>query len=399
MSEHREKVLIIGGGPAGCASAMNLLREGFAPVIVESETFPRFHIGESLTTEGVHTLNRLGLQRELERLCAPRKQGVRIFSKHPQNSFFVGAGDAWQVERAAFDKMLLDVACERGAGLLRGKVATLQRHGECWSAEVETADGGSETHSARFVIDASGQQRFSVRQGLLGPINDGDYARQIAFYSQFENVTRKAEDKFDTLIHHRETYEWVWMIPLSKDITSIGMVLPVDMYKADKKSAEAFLDEHLQVFSEPLSARVHGARRVGPVRTTSNYSYRIREYAKDGLFCVGDSHAFIDPIFSFGVEFAVKEAEYVAQAIEACRVSDAADWAQHAERYMQLTSSGQQVIEDMLAYFWRYPWGFANMAHIRYKDEFLEIFAGRIYEIEAGEGLRKMRATLASSHR
>ncbi|MEN8131386.1 MAG: hypothetical protein ABFS45_14585 [Pseudomonadota bacterium] len=45
--------------------------------------------------------------------------------------------------------------------------------------------------------------------------------------------------------------------------------------------------------------------------------------------------------------------------------------------------------------FWAHPWGVANMAHVRFKEEFLEIFAGRIYEIKAGEGLRKIRASNA----
>jgi len=37
----KETVLIIGAGPAGTASAMNLLKAGFQPVIIEAETFPR----------------------------------------------------------------------------------------------------------------------------------------------------------------------------------------------------------------------------------------------------------------------------------------------------------------------------------------------------------------------
>ena len=41
-------VLIIGGGPGGAAAAMFLIREGIKPIVLEQETFPRFHIGESL---------------------------------------------------------------------------------------------------------------------------------------------------------------------------------------------------------------------------------------------------------------------------------------------------------------------------------------------------------------
>lgn len=391
----KEPVLIIGGGPAGTASAMNLLRQGFQPLIIESDAFPRYHIGESLTTECVDALNRLGLEEQLIRLGAPQKQGVRIFSKDPENSFFVGAGDAWQVERERFDCMMLETAVARGAAHLHGQVRELIKKGGQWCMQIESSDGRMLERSARFVIDASGQQRFSVRQALFGPLKDGDYAHQIALFSQYENVAKRPEDAFDTLILHRETHEWAWMIPLSETVYSIGLVTPVDAFKKDKLPMEAFLHTGLNTFTPPLVERVAPANRVGEVRAISSYSYRIDDYAAGGLFCVGDSHGFIDPIFSFGVEFSVLEAEYVSKAIKACSQSDLSNWDEHARQYMKVTSAAQKVIEDMLTYFWAHPWGFANMAHVRHKEEFLELFAGRIYEIEAGEGLMKMRASIA----
>jgi len=374
---------------------MHLLARGFAPLLVESDCFPRFHIGESLTTECVDALNRLGLEEELLGLSAPRKQGVRIFSKHPENSFFVGAGDAWQVERSRFDLMMLEAAVARGAVRTHGKVTHLEHDGQHWHAKISLNEGGVDHVTTRFVIDGSGQNRFSIRNGLLGATIEGTYSRQIAFFSQFEDIARQPTDSFDTLIFHRDIHEWAWMIPLSETLTSVGLVLPVKAFKENKRLPDVFFDSHLQGFVAPLVERLAGANRVGKVRTISNYSYRAEVYARDGLFCVGDSHAFIDPIFSFGVEFAVCEAAYAAEAIVACsEAGDSAAWKEPMDRYMQVTSQGQRVIEDVLDYFWQYPWGFANMAHVRHREEFLEIFAGRIYEIAAGEGLRKMRASL-----
>jgi len=140
---------------------------------------------------------------------------------------------------------------------------------------------------------------------------------------------------------------------------------------------------------------VHAAKRVGEARATSNYSFSIDEYCRDGLFCVGDSHRFIDPIFSFGVQFAVVEAEYVAKAMAACAKVDCSTWQPIHDHHMKVTSEAQDVIQDLLSYFWAHPWGFANMAHQRYSKEFLEIFAGRIYETKAGEGRTRMRKALA----
>ena len=389
-----EPVIVVGGGPAGCASALNLLQAGLNPTIIEADTFPRFHIGESLTTECTDALNRLGLQVELANLGAPRKTGVRIFSSNPDNSFYVGAGDAWQVERARFDKMLLDTAIKRGAILVQGRAVRLVRQGNHWKVTTRLPDGSHCDQCARFVVDASGQKRFSYRQGLFSPLHEGSYARQIAFFSQYRNITRKADDNFDTLIFHRGTHEWCWMIPLTERVTSIGLVTPIERYKKDQISAEEFLARSLAHFSEPLKIRTKGASKAGSVRTVANYSYQIDQYALQGLYCVGDSHRFIDPIFSFGVEFAVVEAEYMSKSVRNCIAAEPSGWWRQEQNYMDITTSAQDTIGDMLSYFWAHPWGFANMAHMRHKEEFLELFAGRVYEMDAGEGLRRMRAAI-----
>ncbi|MDQ6994802.1 MAG: NAD(P)/FAD-dependent oxidoreductase, partial [Mariprofundaceae bacterium] len=377
------------------ACAMNCLKEGFQPIIIEAEDFPRFHIGESLTTECVDALNRLGLEKQLKELMPPRKKGVRIFSQHPENSFYVGAGDAWQVKRSAFDQMMLNEAVKRGAQHILARVDTIERKQNLWRLSIQTSEATKHLES-RFVIDASGQQRFLQKQGLLGPIKSGDYAHQIAFFSQFEGVQHQDIDQHDTLIFHRKNHEWIWMIPLSDTRTSIGLVLPVEDFKKSDLSMDDFFESKLGSFSEPLNLRVKNIQHVGKTRAISNYSFSMDQYANNGLFCVGDSHRFIDPIFSFGVQFAVVEAEYAVKAILKCSQNEPETWQATHAQYMQITTQAQDVIQDMLSYFWAHPWGFANMAHQRYADEFLDIFAGRIYEKPAGEGLKRIRAAMTS---
>ncbi len=77
----KTEVLIIGGGPGGCAAAMFLSKEGINPIIVEQEEFPRFHIGESMTGEAANLLRRLGLGEVMEERDYPVKHGVRVFGK------------------------------------------------------------------------------------------------------------------------------------------------------------------------------------------------------------------------------------------------------------------------------------------------------------------------------
>src|SRR5206468_10461648 len=81
-------VLIIGGGPGGAAAAMFLLREGIKPIVLEQETFPRFHIGESMTGEAGQLLRRIGLEEKMLRANYPGKHGVKVYGAEGANAWF-----------------------------------------------------------------------------------------------------------------------------------------------------------------------------------------------------------------------------------------------------------------------------------------------------------------------
>ena len=56
-------VAIIGGGPGGASAAMFLAKHGIKSVIIEKDSFPRYHVGESMTGECGGLMRKLGLDR------------------------------------------------------------------------------------------------------------------------------------------------------------------------------------------------------------------------------------------------------------------------------------------------------------------------------------------------
>jgi 2-polyprenyl-6-methoxyphenol hydroxylase-like FAD-dependent oxidoreductase len=82
-------VLVIGGGPGGAAAAMFLTREGIKPIVLEQETFPRFHIGESMTGEAGQLLRRLGLEEKMLSANYPVKHGVKVYGSEGANAWFI----------------------------------------------------------------------------------------------------------------------------------------------------------------------------------------------------------------------------------------------------------------------------------------------------------------------
>src|SRR5262245_55258575 len=111
----REDVVIIGGGPGGSAAAMNLVREGIQPLILEAEEFPRYHIGESMTGAAAAAMRALGLEQEMYRRGYPNKMGVNVYGQSKEGRFWVpvtsrdenwkiAPADTWQIRRSDFDK-------------------------------------------------------------------------------------------------------------------------------------------------------------------------------------------------------------------------------------------------------------------------------------------------------
>jgi 2-polyprenyl-6-methoxyphenol hydroxylase-like FAD-dependent oxidoreductase len=64
-------VAIIGGGPAGSATAGLLACAGRRVIVFERERFPRFHIGESLLPFSMKALTRLGLHEKISARRVP----------------------------------------------------------------------------------------------------------------------------------------------------------------------------------------------------------------------------------------------------------------------------------------------------------------------------------------
>ncbi len=107
---------VAGGGPAGSSAAISLGQRGHSVVLFERETFPRFHIGESLLSTANDAFTALGVTKQIEAACFPNKWGARLFTHDGQSGRYVDFTDVrevtrpqtFQVCRQEFDRILLE---------------------------------------------------------------------------------------------------------------------------------------------------------------------------------------------------------------------------------------------------------------------------------------------------
>ena len=403
-------VIIVGAGPGGCVCAISLANIGVTSLIIEKDPFPRYHVGESLTGEAGMRLRDLGLETVMNEHKFPVKRGVTVYGKNGENSFVVPTqsrsadgklvdATTWQVDRQAFDNLLLEHAKSLGVEFLQGEVLSPLLSGNKVKGVCLQLPGEQKVNlHSKVVVDASGSQLFMARKSsLTSPVIRGDYDRQVAVFTQLKGAKRDPGDaKDNTLIFYEKSNHWAWFIPISEEIVSVGVVTPGEYLKKHGRDRTKFLKRELASLNSELTNRVADTTFEIPVQTVSNYSYRIKEFTGPGFLSIGDSHRFIDPIFSFGVHFAIHEGIMAADAIQKTFQFQNGDQTEYFKQFQAISERGQDIIQDMLDFFWGNPLVFLFYVHYKYRDEFIDLFAGRIYaeEAEQREGLVAMRKFL-----
>lgn len=400
----KTEVAIVGGGPGGSACALFLEKAGIRSTIIEKAEFPRYHIGESMTGECGNCVRTLGLGEAMVRRAHPVKWGVSVFGPTGANRFYVpvkgrGPGgelvdaSTWQVPRSAFDAMMLDAARSRGAGFIQAQAVEPLLAGDVVrGVRVRTASGVVEPVECSVLIDASGLATFLSQVGVTGRKERGIYDNQVAIFSQVVGAVRDGgRTAGDTLIFYQKKNHWAWFIPLDDEIVSVGVVVPSEYFAARGENKRDFLTRELHELNPELKLRVPEIRLVEEVRAISNYSYHIPRFTGKGFLCIGDAHRFIDPVFSFGLFFSIKEGELAAEAVADYLGGSSGDDVHPFRRHERRCDTAMDVIQELIDAFWNQPLAFAVLVNSRYTDDCIDMFAGRVYMDEPSQGLLAFR--------
>ena len=306
---------VAGGGPAGSSSAISLRQQGHSVVLFERETFPRFHIGESLLSTANDAFAALGVTKQIESASFPAKWGARLFTHNGQSGRYVDFTDVrevtrpqtYQVCREEFDRILLDRAREVGVHVREAcNVTGCEFTPDAAVLDVASrVDGATSRLHVRALVDATGRGGLLARKFNLR--TEEPLLANIAIFSHYTNVPRLEGPRPDDIrLIARNDAGWFWLIPISKELTSVGVVLPKALYR---KLANGSPDQTLDrtISDTPIVAELmREARREWPVRVEKDFSYSASAYAGDRWILAGDAGSFLDPVFSTGVSIAME---------------------------------------------------------------------------------------------
>ncbi|MFI5278915.1 MAG: FAD-dependent oxidoreductase [Gemmatimonadales bacterium] len=320
-------VLVVGGGPAGSATAAHAARRGLDVILVDRARFPRHKAcAEYLSPEAARDLDALGVRAAVEAAGARRLFGFRLVSDDGASvcGRFEGAHDfmpyrpfGYALPRAVLDSILLSGAREAGVRVLEG--AALEKllvdsNGAVTGAEV-LGEEGRVVIRARAVVGADGLNSRVARQ--LGLMRRGRPERLalVAHLTGMQGLTDMGE-----MFAARGWY--VGFAQVGEGLVNAAMVIPEargarrEWGSGGRREIEGYFLSKLRSVPE-LARRLVDARIVREVMIAGPFARRARAVVADGALLVGDAADFYDPFTGEGIFAALRGGALAADALHA----------------------------------------------------------------------------------
>lgn len=375
--QERFDVIVTGGGPAGSTAATFIAMEGNKVLLLEREKFPRHQVGESLlpaTINGICVM--LGVTEELVKANFTYKLGGTYrWGRHPEPwSFTFGPSSmvpgsqafAYQVERMKFDHILLNNARKKGVDVREQHSVTelVTEDGRVAGVHFTDDHGRRRTATARYVIDASGNATTLSR--TVGERIYSKFFQNVALYCYFKGGRRLEPPYTGNILSEAFNEGWCWYIPLSDELTSVGVVVGRDHADRLKEGPETAMKRFIGS-TVMVKDFLSGATRItegpyGQYRIRKDYSYCNTRFWAPGALLAGDAACFVDPVFSSGVHLATYSALLAARSVNSClrgEIGEERSFNEFEQRYRREFGNFYQFLvafydmdKDVDSYFW-----------------------------------------------
>jgi menaquinone-9 beta-reductase len=315
-----DDVVVVGGGPAGSATALRLARAGVGVRIVERAVFPRRKVcGEYLNAGAVAALDDLGVLDAVKAASAPLR-GVRLVAEGAPAVVLPFRRTALACAREVLDAILLDAAQAAGAVVEHGRAEDVIVD-EGWVAGVfvRTPAGELEERPARYTVGADGVGSVIAR--CCAMTKAPPRAARYAVGGHYAG--------FDGLDAHVEMYvgngAYFALNPLSDVRANVMVVVPKDRLGAWSRDVDAGVGGAAAELGRGVRS-FEGVTRLGPRVSFGPLAHATHAAYQADAILVGDAAGFLDPFTGQGVFLALSGAERAAAAILTALGGRSAPW-------------------------------------------------------------------------
>ncbi|PYU24714.1 MAG: FADH2-dependent halogenase PltA [Acidobacteria bacterium] len=407
MAQADHDVGIIGGGPGGSAAASYLAKAGVKCMVLERDPASNRvlkDIGFIREMDPCGFVRKYGAvwtaaasnpiyQHDWEGLEADSLAEIRFEERQQQG---VDRNHTWHVDRGKFDMLLLQHANKLGAEVQEGIKVRDVDFSDPAMPRINYSNGKRDFHlNVKVVVDASG--RHTLLGNQLKFKKPDPVFNQYAMHTWFDAYDRRLltnNEKLDDYIfvHFLPIKNsWIWQIPISNTVTSVGVVTQKRNFEKSAQSREKFFWDCISSRPE-LYDGLKAATQLRPLKDEGDYSYSMTQIAGDGFVMIGDAARFVDPIFSSGVSIALTCAKLATTDIIKGLQMGGPVTKDRFETYVATMRRGTANWYEFISVYYRLNVLFTAFVNDpRYRIDVLKLLQGDLYEEQKPPVLEEMK--------
>ncbi len=287
----------------------------------------------------------------------------------------------WQVPRAEFDKTLADTVEKMGVPIdYETTVTGIEFQGSDSLTTVVDKNGNTSQIKARFIIDGSGYGRVIPK--LFNLERPSNLPPRKALFTHTVDLRRELSDEPNriTIVVHKPAV-WIWIIPFSTGITSLGFVGDPSFFNSYPGSPEQQLRS--LIADEPyLKERFKGAEFLFEPRVLESWSSTTDRFYGEGYVLTGNVTEFLDPVFSSGVTLATVSSQIAGKLVVDKLKGREIDWE---NEYMKIMMQGVDTFRSYVMAWYEGTLDtifFADNQDPLINSQICSVLAGYVWDLE-----------------